>query len=704
MPLQKILFKPGVNKENTRYTTEGGWYEADKVRFRQGNPEVIGGWEPLSAAYFQGVCRSLWNWVTLGGDNLIGVGTNLKFYLNQGGLYYDITPIRETVTLTNPFNTTISSTTVLVTDTSHGCVTGDFVTFSGATAVGGLTISGEFQVTVLTANTYNITAASQATSTAGPGGGTVTTVYQINVGPATPVPLVGWGAGAWGSPPPVAPPSTVGTWGYGLTSTSSLRLWNEINYGQDLVYGPRGGAIYYWEANDGVNTRGVLLNSLGGTVSFTNASPTVVTSTILYTEGAALQFAATTSLPTGIAAATTYYVFEVNGLTFKLLDGAGAAVNTASTGTGVYVSLIVDCPTIQNNMTVSDASRFLLTFGCNDYGSNILDPMLIRWSAQDDIYNWTPDPTNQAGFTRLSHGSEIVAIVQTRQEITVFTDVSIYSLQYLGPPYVWASQLLGDNISIMSPNAAVIASGIVYWMGVDKFYVYDGRVQTLNCDLRRFIFSDINQEQSLQVFSGTNEGFNEVWWFYCSANSTAIDRYVIYNYTEKIWYYGTMSRTAWLDSGLQPYPIAANYFSNTLTGNLINHETGLNDNTTGTPVAIDAYISSSEFDIGDGHNFGFVWRVLPDLTFENAENTPAGAVPSVSMTLQGLANSGSGVTSTASQPVSKSNTYVITEQFTGQIYTRMRGRQMIFKISSNQINTTWQLGAPRIDIRPDGRR
>jgi hypothetical protein len=704
MPLQKILFKPGVNKENTRYTTEGGWYEADKVRFRQGNPEVIGGWQPFSAAYFQGVCRSLWNWVTLGGDNLVGVGTNLKFYLNQGGLYYDITPIRETVTLTNPFNTTNNSTTVLVTDTSHGCVTGDFVTFSGATAVGGLTLNGEFQVTVLTANTYNITATSQATSTAGPGGGTVTAAYQINVGPAIPVPLVGWGAGAWGSPPTVAPPSTVGTWGYGLTSTSSLRLWNQINYGQDLVYGPRTGPIYYWEANDGVSTRGVLLNSLGGNVTFTNASPTVVTSTVLFTEGAALQFAATTSLPTGISAATTYYVFEVNGLTFKLLDSAGNAVNTTSTGTGVYVSLIVDCPTVQNNLTVSDTSRFVIAFGCNDYGSSVLDPMLIRWSAQDDIFNWTPDPTNQAGFIRISHGSEIVATVQTRQEIVMFTDSAIYSLQYLGPPYVWAPQLLGDNISIMSPNAAVIASGIVYWMGVDKFYSYDGRVNTLNCDLRRFVFGDLNQEQSLQVFAGTNEGFNEVWWFYCSASASAVDRYVIYNYMEKIWYYGTMSRTAWLDSGLQTVPIAANYFSNTLTGNLINHETGLNDNTTGTAVAIDAYISSSEFDIGDGHNFGFVWRVLPDLTFENAENTPAGALPAVAMTLQGLANSGSGVTSTASQPVSKVSTYVITEEFTGQIFTRMRGRQMIFKISSNQINTCWQLGAPRIDIRPDGRR
>jgi hypothetical protein len=713
MPLQKILFKPGVNRENTRYTTEGGWYECDKIRFRQGNPEIVGGWEPLSAASYQGVCRSLWNWVTLGGDNLIGVGTNLKFYINQGGLYYDVTPIRATSTINNnPFVLT-ASTTVTVTDTNHGCVTGDFVTFSGAVTIGGggtnvtaAVLNQQFQVTVLDANTYTIviSVTPNATAIAGsPGGGaSVVATYQVSVGPATPVPLVGWGAGAWGSPPPVAPPSTEGTWGYGLTSTSSLRLWNQINYGQDLVYGPRTGPIYYWTANNGVNTRGVLLNSLGGTVSFTNASPTVVTSTILYTEGAAIQFSGG-SLPTGVSAATTYYVFQVDGLTFNLLNGSGNEVNTSSSGTGT-VSLIVDVPTLQNNMTVSDASRFLLAFGCNDYGSNVLDPMLIRWSNQDDIYNWTPDPTNQAGFTRLSHGSEIVATVQTRQEIVVFTDVSVYSLQYLGPPYVWASQLLGDNISIMSPNSAVIASGVVYWMGVDKFYQYDGRVNTLNCDLRRYVFQDLNQTQSLQVFAGTSEGFNEVWWFYCSANSSAIDKYVIYNYLEKTWYYGTMSRTAWLDSGLQSYPVAANYVTATLTGNLINHETGLNDNTTGTAVAIDAYISSSEFDIGDGHNFGFVWRVLPDLTFENATSTPAGALPSVSMTLQGLANSGSGVTSTASQPVSKSNTYVITEQFTGQIFTRMRGRQMIFKIASNQVNTCWQLGAPRIDIRPDGRR
>jgi len=709
MPLQKILFKPGVNRENTRYTTEGGWYECDKVRFRQGNPEVVGGWEPFSAANYLGVCRSLWNWVTLGGDNLIGIGTNLKFYLAQGGVFYDITPIRSTSTINNnPFVATAGSATITVTDTNHGCVTGDFVTFSGATGLGGnitaTVLNAQYQVTVINANSYTFTASATANATdasGSPGGGaSVVAAYQINVGPAIPVPLVGWGAGTWGSPPPAG--GTIGTWGYGTTSTSSLRLWNQINYGQDLVYGPRSGPIYYWNATNGVNTRGVLLNSLGGTVSFTNASPTVVTSTVLYTEGAALQFSGG-SLPSGVSAATTYYVYNVNGLTFNLLDVAGNEINTTGTGTG-SVSLIVDVPTVQNNITVSDSSRFLIAFGCNDYGSSVLDPMLIRWSAQDDVYNWTPDPTNQAGFTRLSHGSEIITTVQTRQEIVVFTDASVYSLQYLGPPYVWAPQLLGDNISIMSPNSAVIASGVVYWMGVDKFYAYDGRVQTLNCDLRRYVFQDLNQEQSLQVFCGTNEGFNEVWWFYCSANSTTVDKYVIYNYLEKVWYYGTMERTAWLDSGLQSYPIAAKYTTATTSGNLINHETGLNDDTTGTPVAINAYISSSEFDIGDGHNFGFVWRVLPDLTFENAEAAPNGDAASVSMTLYGLANSGSGVTSTASQPVAKSNTYVITEEFTGMIFTRMRGRQMIFKIASNQVNTCWQLGAPRIDIRPDGRR
>jgi hypothetical protein len=690
MPLQKVLFKPGVNRENTRYTTEGGWYECDKIRFRQGNPEVIGGWQRISSNTYEGVCRSLWNWVALDGNNFLGVGTNLKFYIELGGLYHDITPIRQTATLgTNPF-TADGTTTVLVAATAHGCFTGDFVTFSGATGTYASVLNAEFQVTVVDNNSYTITTPS-ALSAGSYGGSAVSAAYQVHVGAAAAVPIVGWGSGTWGS----------GTWGNSEATLELIRLWNQTNYGEDLLFGPRGGGLYYWDATNGITTRGVPLNSLGGTVTFTDSSvtlePTLVTSTIEYTEGAALQFSGG-SLPTGITASTTYYAFQVNGLTFNLLNSAGAQVSTSSAGSGA-VSLIVDVPTTVNYFTVSDSSRFILAFGCNDYGQTAIDPMLIRWSGQNDPYNWTPDPTNQAGFTRLSHGSEIVTAVQTRQEIVVFTDSSLYSLQYLGPPYVWSSQLLGDNISIVSSNAATIASGIVYWMGVDKFYAYDGRIQTLNCDLRRFIFQDINLQQSEQIFCSTNEGFNEVWWFYCSSNSDTVNRYVVFNYVEKVWYYGSMARTAWLDSGLRDYPVAATY-----NNNLVNHEQGINDNETETTAAINAYISSSEFDIGDGHNFGFVWRVLPDLTFQDSVNAPSGTSPTVTMELYGLTNSGSGVTSDAGQPVVKGSTYYITEEFTGQIYTRFRGRQMIFKISSNQIGTAWQLGAPRIDIRPDGRR
>jgi hypothetical protein len=696
MPLAKILFKPGINRENTRYTTEGGWYDGDKVRFRQGTPEKIGGWQRISANTFLGTCRSLWNWVTLGFLNLVGVGTNLKFYIERGGAYYDITPIRDTVTLTNPFTATNGSAIITVADTAHGCVTGDFVTFSGATGLGGnitaAVLNQERQVTIINANLYtiNVGVNANATDAAGsPGGGTVTTAYQINVGPEFVVPITGWGGGTWGA----------GLWGTGGSSLSSLRLWSQRNYGEDLVFGPRGGGLYYWDATSGIASRGVLLRDLGGTATITIASPAVVTSTVLYTEGAAVVFSTTGALPTGITAGTTYFAFNNVGLTFQLIDTAGNIVNTSGTQSGTQSITPQDCPLVQNFIMVSDTSRFIFALGTNDYGSAVLDPMLIRWSNQDDPFNWTPDAVNQAGSIRLSDGSEIITAIQTRQEIVVFTDSALYSLQYLGPPNVWQTQLLGANTSIQGQNAVALASGVVYWMGVDKFYVYDGRVQTLNCDVRRYVFSNFNQSQAAQVFAGTNEGFNEVWWFYCSAGSTAVDKYVVYNYLEKIWYYGSLGRTAWLDSGLRDYPLAATY-----NRNLVNHEQGINDNETATTLPIAANISSSEFDIQDGHQFGFVWRVLPDLTFENSSNSPTAQSPAVTMTLYGLSNSGSGVTSSAGAPVAASAAYNITEQFTGQIYTRMRGRQLIFKIESNQINTTWQIGAPRIDIRPDGRR
>lgn len=612
MPLKKLQLKPGVNRENTRYTTEGGWYDCDKVRFRYGTPEKIGGWEPLSNTNtFEGVARSLWPW-----SQLLGVGTNLKFYIMYGSAYFDITPIRATVTLTNPFTTTSGLPTVNVFDVAHGCETGDFVTFSGASAVGGLTLNGEYQVTVVDNDNYTITASSNASSTA-TGGGTVTAAYQVNTGPAIQTPLAGWGAGPWGG----------GAWGIGTTSLEGLRVWNQQNFGEDLIFGPQDGPLYYWDNSLGLAVRGVNLASLPGASSV---------------------------------------------------------------------------PTVQRTIMVSDASRFVLAFGCNDYGSADQNLMLIRWSDQESAVSWTPAVTNQAGSLQLSRGSEIIGVAQVRQEILVWTDIALYSLQYLGPPIVWGSQLLADNITLMSGRAMTTAAGVTYWMGEDKFYVYDGRVQTLPCDLRQYIFSDFNQNQRQQVFSSTVEQFNEVWWFYCSAdnNTASPDKYVVYNYLEKIWYYGTMNRTAWMDASIiSNFPIAA------YDNQLLYQEAGVDDNTTGIPAPLPAYIQSSEFDLDDGENFAFIWRVLPDITFRGSTN----GSPAATLTLYPLQNSGSGYNNPASLGGSDNGAIVRTatvpvEQFTGQVNIRVRGRQLAMKISSDGIGVAWQLGSPRIDLRPDGRK
>jgi hypothetical protein len=699
MPLQKILFKPGVNRENTRYTTEGGWYEGDKIRFRQGTPEKIGGWVQYSANTFEGICRSLWDWVTLDNINLLGVGTNLKYYVNRGGTYYDITPIRSTVTLTNPFSVASAGTSVVnVLDVDHGCTNQSTVSFSGAgiTGLGGAItaakLTGTFQIALVDDDNYTITvdAVSNATDVSGsPGGGTVVTQYQVNAGPSFQVPFSGWGAGPWGA----------GTWGNGTDDTNALQLWNAQNFGQDLIYGARGQGVYYWNANKE-------LSPIQVTISI--AAPGVITMPGGFNlgNGTLVQFESTGALPTGLSVGTTYFVRDSSGTNFSVAATiSGPAITTSGGQSGLqYISQrgvsiygVEDplAPLVHNYMLVS-SQRFVILFGTNEVGSSVLDPLLIRWSDQESPFVWEPLATNQAGSLRLSLGSEIVTAVQTRQEIVVITDHAAYSMQYLGPPFVWGAQPLADNISIIGPNSAVSASGVVYWMGVDKFYYYDGRVQTLNCDLRRFVFSNINLEQNQQVFAGTNEGFNEVWWFYCSANSITVDKYVIFNYAENAWYYGNMARTAWLDTGLLASPIAATY-----NYKVLSHEVGVDDNETGTPAPIEAYISSSEFDIEDGHNMAQVWRMLPDLTFDGST---AGSSPEVTMTLYGLINSGSGVTSEESRAVLKGSTYVITEEFTGQIFTRVRGRQMILRGGSTKLGTTWQLGAPRLDIRKDGRR
>lgn len=699
MPLSKILFKTGVNRENTRYATEGGWYDSDKVRFRQGSAEKIGGWVPFSANIFEGVCRALWSWATLSNQTLLGVGTNLKYYINRGGAFFDITPIRSTVVLTNPFSVASVGTSVVnVLDVDHGCANNSTVSFSGAgiTSLGGnitaAKLKGSFQVTVVDNDNYRITvdAVSNASDLSGsPGGGTVVTQYQVNAGPAFQVPYNGWSAGTWGG----------GTWGVGQAGSNALQLWNHRNFGEDLIYGARGQGVYYWDAKKE-------LTPVQVTISI--AAPGVITMPGGFSlpNGTLVQFESTGALPTGLVVGTTYFVRDSSANTFSVaatISGAAIATTGGQSGLqfisqrGVNLYGVEDpnTPIVHNYLLVTD-TRFVVLFGTNEFQSTSLDPMLIRWSDQESPFVWEPLPTNQAGSLRLSLGSEIVAAVQTRQEIVVITDQAVYSMQYLGPPFVFGVQPLADNISIIGPNAAVVASGVVYWMGVDKFYSYDGRVQTLNCDLRRYIYNDINLEQNQQVFAGTNEGFNEIWWFYCSRGSTTIDKYVIYNYEEKSWCFGLLARTAWLDAGLLNQPIAATY-----NFRLVQHEVGVDDNETGTPAALPAFISSSEFDLEDGHNFVEVWRMLPDLTFDGSTQNSS---PELQITLFGLSNSGSGVTAQKNATVVKGSTFVVTEEFTGQINTRVRGRQMILRTESTKLGTTWQLGATRLDIRKDGRR
>ena len=694
MPLKKLQMRSGVNRENTRYTNENGWYDCDKIRFRQGTPEKIGGWERLSAFSFTGICRSLWAWATLASQSLMGVGTHLKFNIEQGGVYYDITPLRATTLLgSGAFSTTAGSPVVTVTDATAGYLVNDFVSFTNTPTVDSLTLSGNYQITAVSGSTYTIRASANATTTTTGGGTGIYAMYEAHVGNAVDVPLYGWSAGTW----------SAGAWGVGGTSSAGLRLWSQHNFGQDLMFGPKGGAIYYWSATIGVNPR---------TVSLTIASPAVVTAGFGLVENMAITLTTTGVLPTGLVPGTVYYTVNVSGVTANLAaTPGGTPIVTTGTQSGVHaispravlltsLSGATSVPLFQNALLVSDASRITLAFGTNDIGSSTIDPMLIRWADAENAVSWYPQATNQAGSIRLSHGSRIVAAQQRRQEIIVWTDSSLYSMQYIGAPEIWSSQLMADTLSIVSPNAAVVASGITYWMGIDKFYKYDGQVSTLKCDLRNFVFQDINITQFEQVFAGTNESFNEVWWFYCAANTDRVGRYVVYNYAEQVWYYGTMERTAWLNTGLRHNPLAATYSSN-----IVAHELGVDDNETAVTKAIDSFVQSSEFDIDDGHNFGFVWRMLPDVTFLGSEVDN----PTLTMTLTPLKDSGSGYTTPPSvggvNAASVTRSAVVpVEAFTGQVYVRVRGRQMTLNVRCAQIGATWQLGSPRIDIRPDGRR
>ena len=726
MPLQKLQFRPGVNREGTTLANEGGWYDCDKVRFRSGFPEKIGGWAVETYTTFLGYCRSLWNWVTLKGFNLMGVGTNAKFYVENGGVFYDITPIR----VTNLNSTTFAAVTsspfspfITVTDSSASSLqVGDFITFSNAVGLGGDITAGvlnqEYQIQAVVSGTvYTIVARAAGTSVAGLNFtvNTATSTISLPVGTTmangdTVALVIGGGAGAPG----------------GLGYAVTYYLVNVVGNTCQLSLTSGGTPIT-------LTSEGIGLQALYFTV-FSNASDSsdggAATDTAYQINTGFPVFTIGTGWGTGSWSRGTWGSSFSTGFGLQLrlwsqanfgeillfnprggalYDWAPGSGATPAYGTRGTVVSGTYTPSLINEILVSDQSRIVICFGCNDpsgtYATTELDPMQIRWSAQESYTVWEPQATNQAGDQRLSHGSQIIGALQTRQEINVWTDAAIYAMQYIGPPLVWQITLLADNISITSQNAMATASGVVYWMGVDKFYIYSGRVETLPCSVRTYIFNDINRQQFSQIQAGTNEGYSEVWWFYCSANSDEIDRYVIFNYLDRVWYYGSIDRTAWLDSPLRQFPVAT-------TGKnlMVYHEASIDDGTTNPPSPINAYVQSSDFDINDGHNYGFVWRIIPDITFDGSNTTGSTSVnPAVQFTVRPRQNPGSGYGVSPSPTVKSAQSYAgqttyTVQEFTEIVYSRIRGRQMAFKVSSDTLGTQWQLGVPRIDVRPDGRQ
>ena len=627
MPLQKYIFNPGINKEGTDYSAEGGWFDSNLVRFRKGLPEKIGGWQKYIETSYEGTGRKLHGWVDLDGTKLLGLGTRFKLYIQEGTSYNDITPIRGTTGAGDvTFAATNGSSTITVTDSGHGAVEGDFVTFSGAASLGGnvtaAVLNQEYQVvSVPTANTFTIVAKDTdgATVTAnssdsGNGGGSVVGVYQINSGLDVFVDGTGWGVGAWSS----------GTWGSttSLGDANQLRLWSMDNFGEDLISNPRAGSIYYWDKTNGLNTRAVALSSLAGA----NKAPT-------------------------------------KGL----------------------------------QVLVSDVDRHVIVLGADPISggsrSGTIDPLLVAFSDQENAAEWEPLATNTAGSLRCSAGSEIIGGLRARQETLIWTDVALYSLQFIGPPNTFGLVLLNEGVSLIGPNAAVNTPNGIFWMDKKGFYLYNGSVQPLPCTVQAFVFDNLNEKQAFQVFGFVNKQFDEVGWFYCSGENTVIDKYVAYNYVENSWTIGELSRTAWLDEGLVSFPRAAGKSSD--TPYLYSHETGFDDD--GSPMN-NVFIESADFDIGDGQEFQFIRRFIPDIKFTgNSSGTQK-----INLVLK--ARNFPGQTLTTDQTSSFTAT-------TTKVDTRARGRQAAVRFESDddaetvdRLGVGFRIGATRLDVQPNGRR
>ena len=618
--LTKLQFRPGINREVTPYSNEGGWVDGNKIRFRAGFPETIGGWVRASSEKFLGVCRALINWSTLTGSNLVGVGTHLKYYVERGGALFDITPIRLT---TDPGDVTFSATdgsdVIVVTNTAHGARLNDFVTFSGATSLGGNVTADELNVEhqitdIIDSDSYEITLPVTANaSDTGDGGVLTVGQYQINVGLATSFRGDGWGAGPWGA----------GGWGVASDTTvpgEQLRLWSHTTFGEDLLINPRGGGIYYWDFSLGfAGNRAVDISTIAGE----DEAP-------------------------------------------------------------------VEC----NIVRLSEQDRHVLAFGCTPLFGGDLDPLLIRFSSQESFLDWSPKPTNTAGDLRISSGNQIVAVQQTSQQMVVLTDSSVHTVQFIGPPFTFGLSEVANGVSSAGPNCAIAANDVVYWMGLGEFYMYDGVVKVIPCPVKEYVFDQtFDSERRDLVFAAHNSSFSEIWWTYPCTQSGDCTRYVVYNYAQELWYYGTLPRTAWVDRGTSLNPIAAS-----LDGFLYSHEFGLDDGSTSPAAPLNAFVQSTPVDLGDGEQFMFVSRLIPDLTFRNSVSGPLANITLTAQNFPGGAFFGdqpSPVARTATVPV---------EQFTQQTFVRLRGRAMALRIESNKVGTAWRLGSPRVSLRTDGRR
>jgi len=622
MPLQKITFKPGINREGTAYDNEGGWFDCNLVRFRKGRPEKFGGWEKLTDSTYLGTVRALHPWIALEGTKYLGLGSHLKYYIESGGNFNDITPIRSTTSAGDvTFSASNGDATITVADTAHGAVQNDFVTFSGASSLGGnitaAVLNQEYQVAnVVNANSYTVEAkdTSGTTVTAnasdtGNGGSSVVGAYQVNVGLDVYVPGTGWGLNGWG----------IGAFGQAsaLSDTNQLRTWTHDNFGENLIINQRNGGIFRWLESGGLTTRAVELSATSGA----NLVPT------------------------------------------KALQ-----------------------------VLTSEKDRHLIVLGADPISGSTrtgtIDPMLVAFSDQENELDFEPLTTNTAGSLRLSSGSSIIGGVKARQETLIWTDTALYSMQFIGPPFTFGINLINEGTGLISPKGAITAPNGVFWMSYNNFYSYNGSVQTLPCSVHNYVFNDINLVQSFKIHAFTIKDKSEVGWFYCSSGSDEIDRYVIYNYVENLWFYGQLLRTAWLDSGIENYPRAVG------DAVLYQQEKGFNDD--GSPMT-NVFIESSDLDIGDGDQFSFLKRIIPDYKF--IEDVNSG---NVNIVLKTRNFPGDSLTTNSTNTVSAN---------TQQVFVRSRSRQIALRFESDDDATNdgnlsigWRLGATRIDIKPDGKR